>query len=245
MSIIDSFLSLLKPAPVPAPPPVVVPPKAAPTIALALPLPDDALTFVESEEDGSVAYYVKTEAHWDWPGGVSGPTIGVGYDMGQVTRAEAIADWTGIVDPATLTLILAAVGLQGSHAQAFVQAHRNEITITWNQAIAEFKEREVPKWLDRCRRALPNFDLLPGDCQGAIFSLSYNRGVGGYSDDIHPRFREMYEIKSLMEQKLFKEIPAEILAMQRLWPAGGDLWKRRAHEAALFQKGLDAVKSQT
>jgi hypothetical protein len=244
MSIIDSFLSLLKPAPA-AVPPVVVPPSSAPTVAAvpfhASPLPDDALTFVENEEDGDVAYYVKTESHWDWPGGISGPTIGVGYDLGQVTRAEAIADWTGIVDAATLALIIVPIGFQGAKAQAFVQAHRNEITITWNQAITEFKEREVPKWLVRCRAALPNFDLLHGDSQGALFSLTYNRGPGGYSDNMHPRNREMYAIKQAMTAKNFAAIPALIVAMQHLWPQEGDLWKRRAHEAALFQKGLDAA----
>ena len=240
-----NFLSLLKPAPASVPtPPVVVPPNATPTVApapVASPLPEDALTFVENEEDGSPAYYVKTEIHWSWPGGISGATAAVGYDFGQVTRAEAIADWTGIVDDATLQKMLQAVGLQGARAQAFVQAHRNEITITWDQAITEFKEREVPKWLVRCRAALPNFDLLHGDCQGALFSLTYNRGPGGYSDNIHPRNREMYAIKQAMIAKNFKAIPALILAQQYLWPTVKDLRDRRAHEAALFEKGLAAA----
>jgi hypothetical protein len=246
MSIIDSFLSLLKPSPASLlTPPVVEKPNVAPAVAPApvhaSPLPEDALTFVETEEDGSPAYYVKTEAHWDWPGGISGPTIGVGYDLGQVTRAEAIADWTGIVDAATLALIIVPVGFQGAQAQAFVRAHHDEITITWNQAITEFKVREIPKWLTRCRAALPNFDLLHGDCQGALFSLTYNRGPGGYSDNIHPRNREMYAIKQAMVAKNFKAIPALILAQQYLWPAVKDLRDRRAHEAVLFQKGIDAA----
>ena len=161
--------------------------------------------------------------------------------MGYVTKIEAIADWTGTVDDATLAKIIQGVGLQGLAAQAFVQTHRNEIEISWDEAVAEFKTREVPKWLRRCSVALPNFNALPGLCQGAIFSLAYNRGVGGFGDNIHPREREMYAIKQAMIAKNFAAIPALILAMQHLWPQGGDLWKRRAHEAALFQKGLNTA----
>jgi hypothetical protein len=217
----------------PAPPP-------SPSEASTLPIPDEALTFVETEEDGSPAYYVAYYTHWDWPGGASGPTIGVGYDLGQVTRAEAEADWTGIVDPATVAHILTAVGLQGERAQAYVQAHKGEVTITWEEAIAEFKEREVPKWLIRCRAVLPYFDLLPGLCQGALFSLSYNRGTGGYQDP-SPRDSEMRAIRQDMIAKNFAAIPAQIESMARLWPTVKDLRDRRMHEAALFRKGLAAA----
>ena len=240
-SIIDGFLSLLKPAPAAS----TTTMQDAPTPAPAAPepsasIPDDALTFIEDEEDGSPGYYVKTEEHWSWPGGVSGPTLAVGYDCGYVTVAEAEADWTGIVDAATVQKIVAAVGHRGAAADAYVATHRGEITITWDQAIAEFKAREVPKWLARCRAALPNFDELHGDCQGALFSLSYNRGTGGY-DDPGPRDLEMREIKAAMVAKNFAAIPALILSMQRLWPRGGDLWKRRAHESMLFEQGLKAA----
>jgi GH24 family phage-related lysozyme (muramidase) len=236
MSPIENFLSLFR-----QPPSPVVATVAAPLPVLSpLGIPDDALTFVEDEEDGSPGYYVKAEEHWSWPGGVSGPTLGVGYDCGYVINAEAEADWTGIVDPATVQRIIGAVGHRGAAAEAYVAAHRNEITITWDQAIAEFKAKEVPKWLARCRAALPNFDLLHSDCQGAVFSLSYNRGTGGY-DDPGPRDLEMREIKAAMIAKNFSAIPPLILSMQRIWPRGGDLWKRRAHESALFEQGLKAA----
>lgn len=226
-----------------APPSPPTQPAPTPPPPTDLPIPDEALTFVEDEEDGSPAYYVAHYQNFDWPGGASGPTIGVGYDCGYVTRAEAEADWTGIVDPSTLAHILSAVGIQGTRAEEYVNEHRREVTITWDEGIAEFKEREVPKWLVRCRAVLPYFDLLPGLCQGALFSLSYNRGTGGYEDP-GPRDAEMRAIRQDMIAKNFKAIPAQILAMQRLWPTGGDLWKRRAHEAALFQKGLDAAAAK-
>ena len=69
-------------------------------------------------------------------------------------------------------------------------------------------------------------------------SLAYNRGCS--FDLPGARFAEMRAIKAHMAALNFQAIPADILSMQRLWPRGGDLWNRRAHEAALFQKGLTA-----
>jgi len=203
-------------------------------------IPDEAFNLIVSEEDSDQAYYTRHYEHFEWPQGASGPTIGIGYDCGYVTAAEARSDWSGIVDEATIEAIVRACGLRGEAADAFVRAHGASVTITWDQAIQEFRQREVPKWMGRCREALPNFDLLPPLCQGAIVSLSYNRGTGGYSDP-SPRDAEMRAVRAFMAAKEFSKIPAEITAMRRLWPAGGDLWRRRMHEAALFEKGLAAA----
>ena len=137
--------------------------------------------------------------------------------------------------------MLKGVGLRGSAAESFVRSHRDEITLTWDQSVLEFKTREVPKWLARCRAALPNFDLLPPDCQGSIFSLSYNRGTGGY-DDPGSRDLEMREIKVAMVAKNFAVIPGYIESMARIWPPStSDLARRRVHEAVLFRQGLAAA----
>lgn len=237
------FLSFLKPifAAQPATATVIAA-KAAP--ATADTIPDDCVTFVLDEEDGSPAYYMAHYTHWDWPAGASGPTIGAGYDCGYVTAAEAEADWTGIVDNETVARIVGAVGIRGEAAEAYVRAHRDEVTITWDQAKQEFVEREVPKWLSRCAAVLPHFEELPGDCQGGLFSCAYNRGTGGFEDP-SPRFAEMRAIRTrlavpgfALSQAYLSPIAADLLSMQRLWPKGGDLWNRRAHEAALFRNGL-------
>ena len=224
--------------PVPAAKPLV---SAPPTGAS---IPDEALTFIENEEDGSPVYYAKHYEHFDWPGGSSGPTIGVGYDLGYVTMKEAIADWTGIVPDDVVTAICRGVGLRGEAAELFVRAHANTVTITFDQGVAEFKQREVPKWVARCKAVIPNFDKLPPLCRGSLLSLTYNRGTGGY-DDPSPRDAEMRSIRADMSAEKFDGIPMQILSMRRLWPRGGDLWNRRTHEAALFQKGLTAAGGVT
>lgn len=191
------------------------------------------LNFLVAQEDGDQQYYDRTENHWDWPGGASGPTAGVGYDCGYVTGAECKADWAGIVDDATLAQLLRGVGRTGNMAHIFVLHSRTDITITWAQALQEFTEREVPKWEERCRKVLPNWDLLGPDCAGALLSVAYNRGEEGFNSTL-PRFREMRQIRELMVKGQWALIPAEIAAMARLWPNVADLRRRRVLEAQLF-----------
>jgi len=104
---------------------------------------------------------------------------------------------------------------------------------------AQFGGVEVPKWTQTCRDHLPNFDALTsGDCKGALVSLAYNRGPS--FDAPGPRYAEMRAIRQHMADKRFDLVPGEFRSMKRLWPKGGDLWNRREHEAALFEKGLNA-----
>ena len=204
---------------------------------------DEALTFVEVEEDSSKQYYEKHYTHFDWPLGASGPTIAIGYDCGYVTEAEIDADWTGIIDPARIAVIKSACGLKGSLAHTFVINHGKSITISWDEAVQEFVTREVPKWIKRIEAVLPNYDLLNPLCKGAIFSLSYNRGCGGY-DDPSARDYEMRQIKQAMIAKNFKVIGGLIRSMKRIWPpVGSDLWNRRIHEGDLFDKGMAQIVS--
>lgn len=197
---------------------------------------------IVTEEDSGQAYYTKHYVHFEWPAGASGPTVGIGYDCGYSTPDQIRKDWSGIIPDAMVDALVRAAGLKGQAAASFVHAHYASVTITWDQAMAEFMNRELPKWEAQCRAALPNYDLLPGDCAGAIDSLAYNRGSGGFHA-AGDRYTEMRAITAHMTTKEFDKIPAEYLRMRRLWPTGGDLWRRRGHEAALFQKGLDSAKT--
>lgn len=201
-----------------------------------------AFDLIVAEEDSDQAYYTRHYQHFDWPQGASGPTIGIGYDCGYVTPAEARADWAGIVADDVIAHIIAACDMRGEAARAFVQSRGQSVTITWDQALAEFREREMPKWEARLDAALPNTGKLTPDSYGALLSLVYNRGCS--FDLPGPRYAEMRAIKALMASQNFSQIPAAFYAMRRLWPQGGDLWRRRGHEAALFQLGLGAATSQ-
>jgi hypothetical protein len=181
---------------------------------------------------------VRHYEHFEWPQGASGPTVAIGYDCGYVTVAELRADWTGIVDDSVIAALVPAVGLRGEAAAEFVRAHGGSVTIPWDLALAEFANREIPKWLMRVEAELPNFNMLAPDCRGSLLDLAYNRGASFTLPG--PRYAEMRAIRQHMVDLAFDKIPAEFLSMRRLWPVGGDLWRRRGHEAELFQNGLTA-----
>jgi GH24 family phage-related lysozyme (muramidase) len=198
-----------------------------------------AVDLIIREEDNGAAYYERFFTHFEWPEGASGPTIGIGYDLGYVTFAQASAGWQGIVPPETIAAMQPACGLRGQAAHAFVQEHGASITIHWDQAMSQFTKVELPKWETSLFNALPNTDGLSADSFGALVSLIFNRGTGGFHDP-SPRDIEMRNIYAHMAAKEFNKIPMEFLAMRRLWPVGKDLWNRRTHEAALFVRGLSA-----
>lgn len=195
-----------------------------------------AFDLIVSEEDSDKRYYVAHYQHFDFPGGSSGPTVAIGYDCGYVTHDEAAQDWLGILSEDMLAQIFLACGLKGEAAHNFVRIHGSSVTITWDQALKEFSDREMPKWESHVDHALPNTDLLSGDSYGAIVSLAYNRGASFSNPG--SRYAEMRSIRQHMITKQFDRIPDDFLSMRRLWPTGGDLWRRRGHEADLFRAGL-------
>jgi GH24 family phage-related lysozyme (muramidase) len=198
-----------------------------------------AILLIVTEEDGDQNYYLKFESHFSWPGGASGPTVGIGYDCGYSTAEQIKIDWSGFIDDARVVALMPAAGHTGSAGQQYVLAHRNTITISWDESIAQFKGHELPKWEAIVRQHLPNTDKLSGDSFGALVSLTYNRGPS--YDLPGNRCLEMRNIKARMAAQQFNLIPNEFLSMRRLWPPGKDLWNRRTHEALLFRDGLVSV----
>jgi GH24 family phage-related lysozyme (muramidase) len=201
---------------------------------------DDAIKLIVTEEDSGQAYYVRHYEHFEWPLGASGPTVGIGYDCGYSTTQQIKDDWETFVSAETVAVLTKAAELKGLAAAEFVREHAKTVTITWDQAMAQFKGREMPKWEAIVESHLPNNAILCGDCFGAIVSLAYNRGPS--FDAPGPHYAEMRAIKANIAAGHLAAIPNDFLEMRRLWPRGGDLWNRREHEAALFAKGLSAPK---
>jgi hypothetical protein len=112
------------------------------------------------EQDGGEVYYTKHYQHFEYPGGASGATCGIGYDCGYKTHAQIHKDWDGIISDSQIFYLVAAAGLTGAKAQAYVQANGNAVTITWEQAMAEFMQRELPAQEAANRATLPNYDAL-------------------------------------------------------------------------------------
>lgn len=195
-----------------------------------------AIDLIVREEVSSKAYYERHYTHPEWPGGASGVTVGIGYDLGYASVAKINADWIGKVNNDTLAAMVECAGVKGEAAKTLSARMHNRITVSWDAGMAVFMGRDVPSWIAATVRSLPNCDLLSETCLGVIVSLNYNRGTGGYTS-AGDRYTEMRGIKQAMASKRFDAIPALLDSMARLWPGSG-VSGRRHREADLFRAGL-------
>lgn len=168
----------------------------------------------------------------DWPGGESGITIGIGYDLGYESSGDFEKDWKARLGDDDFTTLTQVCGLKGAQAQAKASGLK---TIKIKDADAEqvFLERSVPKYQALTRQAFPGVDNLPADAQGALFSLVYNRGTSMNGDSR----TEMRAIRDAVPNGDLKEIANQLRAMKRLWVGKGldGLLKRRDAEADLVE----------
>jgi len=171
-----------------------------------------------------------------WPGGGSGITIGIGYDLGFVTTEQFEEDWGEHLTDDQIERLKTVIGLKGGSAQMRAPQF-TDITIKREDAEAVFKERTLPLHSQRTEEAFPGVDELPPDAQGALVSLVFNRGPGMDGD----RRREMRAVRDAVANQDLQEIANQIRAMKRLWEGKGldGLLKRRDAEADLVESAIE------
>jgi hypothetical protein len=192
-----------------------------------------AFDLIVQEEVSSKAYYIKHYRHPEWPGGASGVTIAIGYDLGYASPGKIRDDWARYVTPGMLNVMLGCSGLKGTEAQHHLAQVKNLIVIEWDWAIAVFNERDVPQWAATVRKAVPNTDRISLERFGVLVSIAYNRGAGGFTMK-GDRYLEMREIRERLAIPAVTGISDYIRGMKRLWPTVKGLRDRRDHEAALW-----------
>jgi GH24 family phage-related lysozyme (muramidase) len=170
-----------------------------------------------------------------WPGGGSGITIGIGYDLGFVTPEQFEEDWSDYLTDDEIERLKTVIGLKGGSAKMRAPQF-TDIKIKHEDAEAVFKERTLPLHSQRTEDAFPGVDELPPDAQGALVSLVFNRGPGMDGD----RRKEMRAVRDAVAEKDLQEIADQIRAMKRLW-VGQDLdglLRRRDAEADLVESTI-------
>lgn len=196
-----------------------------------------AVDFIISSEISSRARYEQRYRRPVWPGGRSGVTIGIGYDLGFV-RPKAFDDhWKDLLTSEQINNLIPVCGLKNKTAADRLASVQN-VQIEWQPAEKQF-ERFLPFVIAETENAFPNCDELSDMSMGALVSLVYNRG--GDTDPSHPRRVHMYQIKNAMQQRQFNAIPGYIRGMKDLWrneKEAKGLLVRRELEAVLFEAGL-------
>ena len=205
--------------------------------------------FIIAEEVTDEAVYRHTLSAPTWPGGASGVTIGIGYDVGTVTEAQFRADWEALLPPAWTTRLAKCCGVQGDKAKPLAAALR-DISIDYSAAILVFRGRSIPQVAAQLCRAIPGAALLPRPARASLVSLVYNRGCSFHVQD--DRHREMRAIAAAINDGHLDAVPGQIRAMKRLWvvnpdalekdwqplPGMAGLLGRRDREAAMFSAAI-------
>lgn len=187
---------------------------------------------LDYEVGGGQKYYEKKLLHPTWPGGQSGVTIGVGYDLGYNSASQFQADWGARLAAADFTRLKACLGAKSTRAHALIPSVK-DISVPWAAASAVFFALTVPRFFREAESAFPGMDKLPGDAQGALVSLVFNRGTSMKGDSR----REMRAIRDLVPKGDLKGIAAQLRSMERLWRGKGldGLIARREAEAKLVE----------
>jgi len=167
-----------------------------------------------------------------WPGGGSGITIGIGYDLGYVTVDQFESDWGPYLSEEWLSRLKAAVGKTGIAAKNRAPLF-GDIRISPAHAEAVFFNCSLPLHALRTEHALPGVTELPEDAQGALLSLVFNRGTSMVGE----RRAEMRAIKEAVPRKALQEIADQLRSMKRLWVGKGldGLLRRREAEALMVE----------
>lgn len=200
-------------------------------------LPVRGVTFIAQEEVGGRAFYEAHTAMPHWPGVASGITIGVGYDL-RFSEDIFEQDWGDKLPEELLAALRPHLGRRGSRAAAEALA---DFRVPWTTAWQVFIGRSLPPQVERTRGTYETLDRLPGLCRSVLVSLVFNRGASLQDDPGSDRRLEMRRIRGLLEQERLDEVPAQILAMRRLWPESRGLRDRREREADLWLEGLSSA----
>lgn len=184
-------------------------------------------------------YYNRYLKNPVWPGGSSGVTIGIGYDLGYNRSYQIEKDWAGKLSDTMLAKLVKVAGLKAAMAKAAISSLKT-VEIDFDQASEVFSESTLPRYAEATLKAYPGVEDLYADAQAALLSLVYNRGTAMSGS----RRKEMAAIRPLVQAKNYSGIAQEIINMKRLWLGKGldGLLKRRDAEASMVLNSMRNYK---
>jgi hypothetical protein len=182
-------------------------------------------------EIGSRAWYERRLTAPHWPGGASGVTIGIGYDLGHQSRAQLQADWQAVLGDRATARLEHAIGVTGTPARALVR-QMADLRIGLDEAAEVFYGSTLPRYAVQTRTAYPAAARLPADATTMLVSLIYNRGAALSGDSR----REMRAIRAQAAARDLPAIAQSLRSMKRLWPALRGLIRRREREAVIVEQ---------
>lgn len=188
------------------------------------------------EVGGGQNYYEKYLSKFTWPGGFSGPTVGIGIDCAYYTKEE-IASIFSFLPEKQISLIQGAVGKTQESGKEYTTVLKQAgIVVPWQKALELFNNSTWRKFATLAEKTFPGLDQFQEDAYGAIVSLVFNRGTKLTGDSR----KEMRNIKELVPQLKYISVASEIRNMKRLWEGKNldGLIQRREAEAQLIESAI-------
>lgn len=125
-------------------------------------------------EVGGPAQYVRKYQGVICPGGASGPTVGIGYDLGTQTPSAIRASFGWHPD---VEALVTASGQTGPDRCAAWRSKHSRIRVSYDDAIRVFETQDWPTYVSAAGRAYRHgWSGLTLHHQGALASNGYNRG---------------------------------------------------------------------
>ena len=180
----------------------------------------------------SPSVYTRRYSRPVWPGGASGVTVGIGYDLGFNSVKQILHDWS---DHPQRGYLAAMSGFTRAEAQALA-ARRQFIVTPYPLAYKVFLDPTLIRYYNITRRAFPGMENLDPDAQGALVSLVYNRG-GNMVGKARSEMRTIRDV--CIPARDNRCVAGQFRAMIRIW-RGGSLEKgmtRRRYEEAELAEG--------
>lgn len=195
-----------------------------------------SIDMIINHEIGGKTYYEKALQKPTFPGGQSGVTIGLGYDLGYNTDKQFLEDWSDKLNLNFLTPLRKVIGLKGENAKQMLKGEILQVRVPYNAAYEVFIKKSLPRYYAMTKAIYPQLDTLNEDTRGALVSMIYNRGNKLTGD----RRAEMRAIVDLVAKADYEGIADQIEKSKRLWENVGldGLVKRREEEADLILSSL-------
>lgn len=140
------------------------------------PVSPAAVALLVREEVISPAYYTKVLQGFACPGKRSGPTAGIGGDLGVHTPARIRDDWS--IHPRVDTLALGSGVIGFGPCRAYRSQH-TDVRTPFDLAQEVFATKQLPAYYTLAATAFRDgWDRLPPNAQGALTITVFVRGAG-------------------------------------------------------------------
>ena len=196
------------------------------------------IAFIAKYEISSKSYYNKCLKSPTYPGGASGVTIGIGYDLGHTPENQFRRDWRGKLPTGMFRKLSSVLTIKGRSAKGRINSLSN-IEIPYDVALDVFENSTVQVWYAKALRVFPALGNLHPDAQTALVSLCFNRGAsltGTNREGMADIATVLSDVQKELTVEDYKKLAQIIVDMKPIWEGRGldGLLARRDAEAELI-----------